>query len=89
MALGADPGDVLRMVLGQGMMPVLVGLAAGALGALAAGRYLASLLFEVSPRDPGAFAAASVLLLMVAAAACLAPAYRATKVSPIEALRFE
>jgi predicted permease len=89
MALGAGRGDVLRMVLGQGMMPVLAGLVAGAVGALAVGRYLASLLFEVSPRDPLAFAAASVLLLMVAAAACLAPAYRATKVSPIEALRFE
>jgi ABC-type lipoprotein release transport system permease subunit len=59
------------------------------LGALAAGRYLASLLFEVSPRDPVAFAAASGVLLIVAAAACLAPAYRATRVSPVEALRFE
>ena len=89
MALGAGRGDVLRMVLGQGMMPVLIGLAAGGLGALAAGRYLASLLFEVSPRDPVAFAAAAGVLLIVAAAACLAPAYRATRVSPVEALRFE
>jgi putative ABC transport system permease protein len=89
MALGASRGDVLRMVLGQGMMPVFAGLAAGALAALALGRYLASLLFEVSPRDPWAFAAASLMLLIVAAVACLAPAHRATKVNPIEALRFE
>jgi predicted permease len=89
MALGANRGDVLRMVLGQGMMPVLAGLAAGALVSLAVGRYLASLLFGVSPRDPLAFAAASAVLLIVAAAACLAPARRATMVNPIEALRFE
>jgi putative ABC transport system permease protein len=89
MALGASRADLLRMVLGQGMMPVVAGLAAGALGALALGRFVASLLFEVSPRDPLAFAAASAALILVAAAACLVPARRATKVNPIEALRFE
>jgi putative ABC transport system permease protein len=89
MALGASRGDVLRMVLGQGMLPVGVGLVAGGLGALALGRYLSTLLFEVSPRDPWAFAAAAAVLLAVAAVACLAPARRATRVNPIEALRFE
>jgi len=80
---------VLRLVLRQGMAPVAVGLAAGAVGALALGQYLASLLFEVSPRDPLAFAAAAVVLLAVSAAACLLPARRATQVNPVEALRFE
>jgi hypothetical protein len=89
LALGAARGNVLGMVLRQGMMPVVAGLAAGAVLALAIGRYLASLLFEVSPRDPLAFAAAGTVLMVVSAVACLVPARRATKVNPIEALRVE
>jgi predicted permease len=89
MALGAKRSDVLKMVLRQGMMPVLAGLAAGAVAALAIGRSIASLLFQVSPRDPIAFIAAAAVLLLVALAACLVPARRATQVDPTEALRFE
>ncbi|HKE24224.1 MAG TPA: ABC transporter permease [Bryobacteraceae bacterium] len=89
MALGANREDVLRLVLLQGMAPVAVGLAAGALGALALGKYVASMLFDVSPRDPLAFAAAAAVLLAVSVAACLLPARRAMQVNPIEALRFE
>ena len=89
MALGAKRGDVLAMVLRQGMLPVLAGLAAGSLAAAAIGRYLESLLFQVSPRDPVAFAVSGAVLLVVSVAACLIPARRATRVSPIEALHFE
>ena len=89
MALGAQRRDVLGMVLRQGMMPVLAGLAAGILVALAIGRYLASLLFHVSPRDPLALVLSGAVLLAVSLAACLVPARRATRVSPIEALHFE
>jgi predicted permease len=89
MALGARQSDVLRMVLRQGMMPVIVGLASGAVVALGVGRYIESLLYQVSPRDPIAFAVSSALLLMVSVAACLIPARRATRVNPIDALRFE
>jgi ABC-type antimicrobial peptide transport system permease subunit len=89
MALGAPQGDVLRMVLRQGMMPVIAGLAAGGAAALAVGRYIESLLFHVSPRDPLAFAISGVVLLAVSIAACLIPARRATRVNPIDALRFE
>ena len=69
-------------VLRQGMLPVVAGLASGAVAALIIGRYLASLLFAVSPRDPLAFAAAGTVLLVVSAMACLIPARRATKVNP-------
>jgi predicted permease len=89
MALGAKRSDVLKMVLRQGMMPVLTGLAAGAVAALAMGRFMASLLFQVSAHDPLAFIAAAALLLLVSAAACLVPARRATLVDPTEALRCE
>jgi putative ABC transport system permease protein len=89
MALGAKRSDVLKMVLRQGMMPVLAGLAAGAMAALAVGRSLAALLFQVSPRDPMAFIAAAAVLLLVSLAACLVPARRATQVDPTEALRCE
>jgi ABC-type antimicrobial peptide transport system permease subunit len=89
MALGAQRRDVLGMVLRQGMMPVLTGMAAGALSAVAIGRYLESLLFHVSPRDPLAFAVSGAVLLLVSVTACLVPARRATRVSPIEALRFD
>ena len=89
MALGAARSDVLGLVFRQGMMPVVAGLAAGAVAALAIGRFMASLLFEVSPRDPLSFAAACTVLLAVSAAACLIPARRATRVNPIEALHFD
>jgi putative ABC transport system permease protein len=89
MALGAQRGDVLRMVLRQGMTPVFAGLCAGAMAALGIGQYVASLLFQVSPRDPMAFGIAIATLLAVSAAACLIPALRATRVNPIDALRFD
>ena len=89
MALGASQGGVLRMVVRQGMLPVLVGLAAGGAAALGIGRYLESLLFHVSPRDPVAFGVSGAVLLLVSAAACLIPARRATRVNPIDALRFD
>jgi putative ABC transport system permease protein len=89
MALGARRADVLGLVMRQGMAPVAAGLIAGAAGALLLGQYVASLLFEVSPHDPVAFAVSSAVLLVVAAAACLGPARRATQVDPVEALRSE
>ena len=70
MALGAGRGEVLRMVLRQGMIPVVAGLAAGGAAALAVGRYLESLLFQVSPRDPLAFGISGAVLLAVSIAAC-------------------
>ena len=88
MALGAQRSDLLNMVLRQGMLPVFFGLAGGALAALGLGRYLESLLFQVSPRDPMAFAISAGVLLLASVAACLIPARRATKVSPLDALRF-
>ncbi|HXB72336.1 MAG TPA: ABC transporter permease [Candidatus Acidoferrales bacterium] len=89
MALGASQGGVLRMVVRQGMMPVLAGLAVGLTAALGIGRYLESLLFHVSPRDPVAFGVSGTVLLLVSAAACLIPARRATRVNPMDALRFD
>jgi putative ABC transport system permease protein len=89
MALGAPRGGVLRMVVRQGMMPVLVGLAVGLTAALGIGRYLESLLYHVSPRDPVAFGVSGTVLLLVSAVACLIPARRATRVNPIDALRFD
>jgi predicted permease len=87
MALGATPSEVLAMVLRQGMMPVATGLVVGAAGALAVGRYLESLLYQMSPRDPMAFGASAALLVVVSIAACLIPARRATQVNPMDALR--
>jgi predicted permease len=89
MALGAQRGDVLRMVLRQGMTPAVAGLCAGTVAALGIGQYVATLLFQVSPRDPMAFGIATATLLAVSAAACLIPARRATRVNPIDALRFD
>jgi putative ABC transport system permease protein len=89
MALGAKRSDVLKMVLRQGMMPVVAGLAGGGMAALAMGRFMASLLFQVSAHDPLAFIAAAAVLLLVSVAACLVPARRATLVDPTEALRCE
>ncbi len=89
MALGAARGDVLRLVLGQGVGLVAIGLAAGLLGALAAGRALASVLYGVGAFDVAALGIAIVCLSVVALIACFVPARRATRVDPMVALREE
>ena len=89
MALGAGPAGLQRMVLWQGIRPVVAGLAVGVAGALAAGRILSSLLFQVSARDPLTIGGVALVLLVVAVVAALAPARRATRVDPMQALRFE
>jgi putative ABC transport system permease protein len=89
LALGAGQARVLRLVLRQGMMPVLAGLAAGALAALGIGTYVSSLLFEVSPHDPVAFALSAAVLVGVSALACWIPARRAAGVNPLDAIRYE
>jgi putative ABC transport system permease protein len=89
MALGANSQDVLTLVLGEGMRPVLLGIVLGIGGGLALGRTIQSLLFNVSSTDPLTFAAVAVLLVLVAVLACLIPARRATRVDPLVALRYE
>jgi putative ABC transport system permease protein len=89
MALGAKRGDVLRMVVGQGMALVLLGLAIGIPSALLATRYMSSLLFGTVPHDVVTFASATALLLAVSLVACYVPARRATRVDPMVALRWE
>ena len=87
LALGAGGREVLKLIIGQGMKLALVGVAVGALGALALTRLMSGLLFSVSPTDPWTFASIAALLLAVALLACWLPARRATKVDPLIALR--
>lgn len=89
MALGARARDVLVMVIKEGMSLVLVGVVLGVAGAYAATRTIRSLLFEVGATDPLTFGAVLLLLAIVAFVACYVPARRATKVDPLEALRYE
>jgi len=89
MALGARPDEVHRMVIRQGIRLALIGIAAGLAGALVASRILASLLFGVSGADSLIYAGVSILLILVALAACYIPARRAAAVDPMIALRYE
>ena len=88
-ALGASPSDVMQLVLREGALLVVIGLAVGAALSFAGARFISGLLFGVSARDPLVFAAVSVLVAIAALAACLVPGRRALRVDPLLALRAE
>ena len=89
MALGAQAGDVVQLVIAQGMKPVLSGIAFGMISSFALTRLLRNLLFSVSATDSLTFFMVALLVSVVALLACLVPACRATKVDPMETLRYE
>jgi ABC-type antimicrobial peptide transport system permease subunit len=89
MALGADAGDVLRLVLRQTLVLVVAGLGSGIVLALALSRLMAGLLFDLSPQDPATFISIGLILTAVALIASWVPARRATRVDPLRALRAE
>jgi putative ABC transport system permease protein len=89
MAIGANRGDVLKMVIKQGMLMVLLGIVLGLIGAFLLTRLLATLLFGISATDPIIFGLASLALILVALLANILPALRATRVNPLLALRYE
>jgi ABC-type antimicrobial peptide transport system permease subunit len=89
MALGAEPKDLLKLILREGLFLTVVGTICGVGGALALTRFLSSILFGVSATDPAIYFSASALLLIVAIAACFWPARKASAVQPLEALRYE
>ena len=88
-ALGATPGGILKMVLGQGLITVAIGLAIGLVGSLLLTRTMRSMLFEISPNDPLTVVGIALLLLLIAMVASYIPARRATRVDPMIALRYE
>jgi putative ABC transport system permease protein len=89
MALGAAPGRVLRMVIGQGFRLVGLGILIGLAGAVVGGRFLTSLLLNVPSHDPATLAVVSLVLLSVSLLACCVPARRAVSIEPMEALRHD
>ncbi|HEY4739205.1 MAG TPA: ABC transporter permease [Candidatus Acidoferrales bacterium] len=89
MALGAQPGDVSRLIVWQGLVLAVAGAAIGLMGALVLSRLIGSLLFEVKPTDPLTFIAVTILLIGAALVACYVPGRRAMRVDPIVALRYE
>jgi ABC-type lipoprotein release transport system permease subunit len=89
MALGASQSDILWLVVGDGMKPILTGVAIGLTAALALSRLVASLVFGLSPTDPLTFTGVALLLVVVGIVANTLPAYRATRAEPVRTLREE
>ena len=89
MALGADRGSVLAMIVAQGMKVTMIGLVAGVIGALLLTRLVETMLFDVRPTDPATFVAVALVVTLVAVVACVIPARRATRVDPMVVLRDE
>ena len=89
MAIGAEPGHVMSMIVAGGMKLVLIGVAIGVAGALAFSRFVRTLLFNVAPSDPASYALTALLLIVVAAIACYVPARRAMRVDPLIAMQVE
>jgi len=87
LALGAAGRDVVRVILGDGVRLIAIGLGLGLAGAAILGRVLQQFLFDVSPVDPLTFALVAAFLMVVAMAACYLPARRASRIAPLEALR--
>src|SRR6185503_5289684 len=88
-AMGAQPGDIFKLVVGHGMKLTLAGIGFGLAGSLALTRVLSTFLFGVSATDPVTYAGVAALLVCIALLACYVPARRASKVDPIVALRYE
>jgi ABC-type antimicrobial peptide transport system permease subunit len=88
-ALGAQGADVLRLVLGEGLTLVAIGVALGIVSAIGLGRFVASQLYGVTTRDPISLTLAAIILLIVGVVAGLVPAWLAARVDPVEALRAE
>ena len=89
LAMGAEPRTVARMILRQGGLVTMLGIVAGLIAALAGSQLIRTLLYGVSPRDPIVFSLTTVALLVVALLACWLPARRASRLSPLQALRTE
>jgi ABC-type antimicrobial peptide transport system permease subunit len=87
MALGAQPGAILKLIIGRGFVLVSIGVTIGVLASFGLTRFIENMLFGVTPTDPLTFAAIVVLLGLVALLACLVPALRALRVNPIVVLR--
>ena len=89
MALGAQRRDLLRLVVGQGILLVQVGAAIGIAAAIGVTRFMSTILYGIHADDPLTFAGVAILLMLVALAACYIPARRATRIDPLVALRYE